>query len=211
MTVAIDYNGRKLLALPPDLGSDGVQWSRTVDMDTFTGDEGTTAQKTRLAAPNFTTSITFLLTSRQQIAEMEAFLEAVAGRAYAFYLPSWNDDLWVLSASLTQIVINYIGYTERLLPGPSYRNIWIVSRQDPFYTWGRYVGDGAAADNGDGTETLSANTDFPYPGDFNGATSTNYRFMFLWLVRLDSDEITFEHYNGELAEVTLPVFHTPEG
>lgn len=196
--------------LPPDLSDGSSSRAVDVELETFESDVGLMRQLSLPSMPNRTRQIEFLLESRDKINDMIAFLNLLAGRYTSFWLPTWNDDLFVLSAVLTSITIRDIGFTEHLNPSRDFQHIMIVDKLNPANVWWRYAAPGSSVDNGDGTETLSAFTDFPYPGDFNGATSANCRFMFVQLVRLDTDEVEIEYLNGEAATVSLSVIHVPE-
>lgn len=91
------------------------------------------------------------------ITEAKAFktwLDTVKGRLTAFWVPSYQMDLTPVAplvAGFTEMTIVYMGYTARLFPSQSRRQIGFV----------RFNGTvdqrevTAAVDNGDGTETLT--------------------------------------------------------
>jgi hypothetical protein len=209
MPITTTYLGYEMLILPPDLGADASSGVKNVDLDSFTIDTGSHSQTSRPAAPNEQWSISFLCETRDAWAELEDFLRTKAGRAYPFWLPHWNDDLIVLATDFFYVVVNDIGYTENLSMHPAYQRFLVIDMQDPTNLWGRAVS--GSVDNGDGTETIDCLLDFPYPLTYNRTSAEGWRFSFVSLVRLDSDDLEIEYLSGEIVQITVPVFHVPEG
>lgn len=204
MPISALYDNIPLLLLPPDLDAGATSITRDVDTDDFEGDAGGTLNITHNTSPNAKEQIAFLCTSRDELNELEAFLSGLDGRARSFFLPTWSDDLDVLSSDGTSMIIRDIGYAENLLPIFAMRTLFVVSQSD--YTSWRIRTINDAESLIDGTEELTG--EFNVSG-FEGATSATHRYMFLRFVRLDSDDLTIEYLDGGRAIVTVPVVNIP--
>lgn len=208
MTITSTFLGRPVLLLPPDLDASSVQRQHTMDSDEFVGDAGERVQRSKPSLPNFSTSVTWLCQTRAQWDDLEQFLRSRAGKCYSFWIPSWNDDVWVRAAGFFDVLIDYAGYTANYFPQEVFRKFLMVDRTNPYNWWPRFIG--SSVDNGDGTETISGAIGFPYPGGWTTAASDTVRYMIPYLVRLDSDDLEIEYLTGEAVQVTASIFHVPD-
>lgn len=203
MAISDTLNGYPLLLLPPDLDAGATQRSTSHDLDEFEGDVGTSHAATH-TLPNTQEQVAYLFRTRDELDELEAFLRTLQGSAGSFWLPTWNDDMIVLSSSSGSMLIEAIDYTVNQFPTHALRYIYAVSQTDSTVWAVRSVTN--AVDNLDGTESLTGSYNV---GGFSTATSAAYRFMFLRFVRLANDEVTIEHLDGEQSLVTLTVLNVP--
>jgi hypothetical protein len=205
MPITADFNGLPLLYLPPDLTRESPAMSVGVDVDEFTGDTGGAVQESVGGLPNVLREHTWSFESRVDYWEFEDFLFDRAGRYAPFWMPSWADDLHVLSGAFGDFTIRWMGYTEKLFPSLAHRRTIIHRNGNPADYSTREIT--AAVDNGDGTETLSG---FTGVGFTNLPTAQGHRHMFLHLCRLDADDITVDYASGENITVKLNVLTIPE-
>lgn len=120
------------------------------------------------------------------------------GMLKAVWMPTWADDLTVLStigSSSTSITIANINYTERLKDLPGRRDIRIRLKDDTVFY--RRISDASVVDAD--SETLII--DAAFGQEITVAEIDHISFMML--TRLDHDKVTIMHVTNELDRSTL--------
>jgi hypothetical protein len=211
MTVVVPYNGYQMLVKPPD-GAPTVPFGVGVDVEEFQGDAGSSIQHMLGGLPNESRTHTFSFATRAEFEEFESFLRTIAmGRWGAFWMPSWADDLMVLSGDMFSLLVKGNSYTNKIAPSLSFRHLIVQRFSNPLDFWGRYLTPAGCVDNGDGTETLQGTIDFPYNLNYaNLPSAAGHRHMFLHLCRLEEDDVTIDYIGREEVEVTLKMITLPE-
>lgn len=155
--------------------------------------------------PRYAKSVTYLLLTRDAIANQTEWLARRSGRLVPFWCPSWQMDLTLvrdIGPGQSGIRVNYLGYTAHYLPSGGRRRIIL------FLKGGRQLRKYimTATDNGDGSETLY----FDMP--FTEAIPMNEVIMisFVYLVRLDADRITRCWETQGIMRVSYPIVEVVE-
>ena len=109
-------------------------------------------------APSAETDFRRKLATRAEVAELLGWLGARAGRCNPFWHPTWDNDFELLSMTTGQITVREAGYAATYDVHDARRNLALRTKV-AFSSFSK--GDwiplrvNSAADNGDGTETLS--------------------------------------------------------
>ena len=203
MAITTTYDGIPLLLLPPDLDAGATARTSSIDMDEFEGDAGSGLGITHNTLPNSKEQIAFLCRTRDELEELETFLRSLEGRARPFWMPTWVDNLDVVSGGFASITIKDIDYGRNIYPAVAMRTIFWVSQSDTA-SWGIRTINDVDQLPGDLEQLFGTPVAGPAP---DNVTSQTYRFMFLRFVRLDSDDVTIEYIDGSRALVTLSIIN----
>lgn len=194
------YQGYEVLEEEPnriDGEEVGVERSLAL-LDNLTG---AVASETYAATPLAERPFTWFLEGRAAIADFRGFLDRRLGRLVPCWVPTWQADLAPTAAfSAAGVTVRDAGYTRTLFPHPARRHVALITPAGGVIPRGVV----AAAENGDGTETLTLASPpgvlFPASG---GLVSL------LALCRLASDDVGLTWASVELAEATLRFAEIP--
>lgn len=174
-------------------------------LDALGVDSGLFDVRAHASAPVGTHRIDVLLESPAQVDAFRTFLAAVRGRWKPVWLPSYQEDFVLVEPIATddlEIVIQHKGYAEYVWPtGAGRRYLAFILPDGQFYV--RYVE--AAVDNGDGTETLTLDSEL---GGAFAIPQSRGMVSYLWYCRLDADNVLIAWFRGQFglyaeAQVTL--------
>ena len=148
-------------------------------------------------------SFAWFMADRAAVAEFRAFVAARKGAAVPFWFPSWRSDLQLrtdAASTDTTLTIDAIGYTKYLFPQRSRRFVAFILSDSKIY---REIVN--ANDPGDGvSETITIDS---APGVALPAAST--LICFLFLCRLESDEVKITWHTSSVAEASLAFREIP--
>lgn len=128
-TTYYDYPVLRAIPEPPLSGA------RTASLpgQTFGPPAGGVERHTLRARAGGTHELTFLATTRAAVLELEAFVHARRGSHGLFWFPTWQYEFGLVASAYVDIlqpVVQYMGYTERLLPQLPWRHLALLfSRQ----------------------------------------------------------------------------------
>ena len=137
-------------------------------------------------------SIKTTLRNREDLSNFLAFLYERSGRLKPCWVPTYGNDLQIATSSLagqSTIVIENIGYSIFINSDSAKRDLMFI-KPDGTVSFARIV---AAADNGDGTETISLDS----PLSINVDSTTYKMICFLKFARLDSDVAEIQWVTNE--------------
>ena len=148
----------------------------------------------------------WLLKTRQEIANFLAFLEMRKGKSVPFWMPSWSQDmesLQVVNPNDISLLINGIGYTQMIKHHASRSDLVFrfVDGSTPVY---KHIT--ASADPSNGTETISIDSAFGKTIPMGGFASIS----FLNLCRLDADSIDIQWHSDSIATVSFRICEVPQ-
>jgi hypothetical protein len=196
-TESLDYRGYPVLLTATQWGED-VDTEYTRKLNTIDYLTGRRAIDDLSGIATVRRGQRWLLQGRAAIAAFRAWLAARAGRLTAFWLPSHQSDLKVLSpigAFDSAITVENRGYATNVAGAVGRRDILIVtSTGDRFY---RRITAATALTNT--TESLAIESALGVPL----LPEEIRQVSFLRLVRLESDAVEIAHQTDDTAEVTL--------
>jgi len=184
------------LRRPDRTGSMRSRWSRVGER--LDGEVGVWAFDERWGVPLGAREAEYALTGRDAIWSMLRWLHRVAGRARAFWAPTWQADLRVVapvSGSPSSITVSPVGYAARYTGAAGRRDVAIWHR--PSRTWTLRRIESVSTTSAGEVLTLSGAAPNGEPGDL--------LVSWLELVRLDSDAVEVAFTSPELARVALGV------
>jgi hypothetical protein len=161
---------------------------------------GVFSNKLKTDRPRYAKTISFILMSREAIAAHNEWLARRAGRLVPFWFPSWQMDIALvrdIEPGQSAMRIEHMGYTQNYLPSRGRRRIILFLRGGGYLT--EYIM--AATDNGDGTESLYFSSPFATKIAMGDVIMTS----FVYLVRLDTDQITRRWETQSIMTVSFPV------
>jgi hypothetical protein len=199
-------DGIPLIVVPPEPLDDAPS-PFGVDVSEFTSEIGARVQMGVGAKPNQQQVLEWRCADRQELKDVDDFLNLCAGRFKGFWLPTFRHDVWTLSSWFGGITIRDMGYTERLFPHTHFRRFYL--RKWALEGHWTFSVD-SAADNGDGTETLAGFIGFPYPLQWADVQSVNGMYSLLQYMRLDTDVVDYVHETTEVTTVRVTALHIPE-
>jgi hypothetical protein len=146
----------------------------------------------------------WFLENHAAITVFRAFLFAAFGQLNSFWIPTWDQDL-VLALDVASIDgairIASMSYSRFFFPNAARRFLAFIPIDGSSNVYRKIT---AAADNGDGTETLTLES---ATGKFFGQKTT--QLSFLTLARLGSDDNSIEWFSNDLAQSELPIREVP--
>jgi hypothetical protein len=200
------YQGMDVLTQAPN-AVDEQEDSVTCDLLTVDASKGAWATLGRMdSGLTITRPYSWLLKTRQEIANFLAFLETRKGKANDFWMPSWSKDMQtVQTVSPTDIslTIDSIGYTQMIKNHASRSDLafFFADNSAPAY---RHIT--ASADPSDGTETISISSALGKTVPITGFAAIS----FLNLCRLDADSIEIEWHSDSIATVSFRITEVPQ-
>lgn len=175
-----------------EIGDDTAYQVDRIENSTYTY-----ADYARRPDPQQATPMKLWLSSRANIASVIAWFDGLKGSLAAFYLPSYQQDLTVVSGlGTSSLVISNIGYTARLFPLTNRKQLAFVTPSGAVTQ--RTVS--ASVNNGNGTETLTLS---------GAAPSTTSLVSWLRRVRLADDTLAISWMHSERATCALRVVEVP--
>jgi len=186
------YRGFDVLELDPDRGTGlGEDFERKVFvLDNVTGRRAADAPDLSSASVK---EFAWLTYTRAEAKVLREFIDARAGRAVPCWVPAWEEDM-TLTADVAPgglaLTVLEMGYAVRVFPvGNGRRHLANRIPGGAFY-FRKVTG---AADNGNGTETVTIEEGVPV------TIPTNALIGFLHFARLDDDVAEIE-WAGQFAE-----------
>ncbi len=209
MAAPILYDGTELLVIEP-MGGEAAQRAVALEAagETVAGVHGAGHTLFGEALPKETLALEWLCDSREELADLRAFLARRAGRLNPFWLSTFQHDVTPLSmggSSLTYQANGYAALFPLIADTPQPTERWVLRRPDGFCL---AVEVEDVTDNGDGTETLffAVSYDSPLTADYPLST---FRVSRLRYARLEADEITTEYLAPALARVRVSAVTCP--
>lgn len=196
-TESLDYRGYPVLLTATDW-TDDVQTEYTRKLNTIDYLTGRRAIDDLSGIATVRRAQRWLLHGRAAIAAFRAWLAARAGRLTAFWLPSHQADLKVISpigAFDSAITVENRGYATNVPGAVGRRDILIVTSAGSRY-YRRITGATALTE---ATESLAIESALGVPL----LPEEIRQVSFLRLVRLESDAVEIAHQTDDTAEVTL--------
>lgn len=198
------FDGKSVIVSPIYMVSDA---SEKVLMPVDVFDNGSAGIATNFIRPVLenTRSVTFELQNRADRWEFRKWLYGIRGKQKAFWLPSWNNDVTILSDSggagtTFTVTIEPIGYPQWYSNGP-------VGLMVVLNSGGRaYARAVSAATDVNGKEVLTLDIAFTAP--FLASEVREAHFMDL--VRFNADKVTLSYSNFEQLSISAPVLEVPE-
>lgn len=143
--------------------------------------------------------------SRADHAALAAFLAPLAGRAGAFWCPTFQLDMQLVDASVIGTwKVQKVGYTARFTLDPSAKFLLGFSGLGAVQVAALVT---AVVDNGDGTESITYDTSAFFLASSSGTPTTEAArvtgISFLTLARLGSDAITETWHHPAAVDVEL--------
>jgi hypothetical protein len=181
----------------PFLRDIGLEDEVAFQVDRIENATYTYADYPRQPEPHQGTPMRLWLATRATTASVVAWFDGLKGSLAAFYLPSYQQDLTVVSGlGTTSLVISNIAYTSRLFPLANRKHLACITPSGAV-THCTVTG---SVNNGNGTETLTLNTASP---------STASLVSWLRKVRLAEDTLSVAWYHNTQATCTLRVVEIP--
>ena len=196
------YRGFDVLEVEPNW-RDGLESTYRRSWLRFDPGTGKVRVDDRTGITALDNSFAWFMADRAAVAEFRAFVAARKGAAVPFWFPSWRSDLQLrtdAASTDTTLTIDAIGYTKYLFPQRSRRFVAFILSDSKIY---REIVN--ANDPGDGvSETITIDS---APGVALPAAST--LICFLFLCRLESDEVKITWHTSSVAEASLAFREIP--
>ena len=198
------YNGYDVLdATTPNRANTGkVAFSRVVGILDSSVGHRTWDDHDNDSIPDFTFS--WMCFTRADILALKSFLDSRHGRVVPVWVPTYSRDL-ILTGDIvihsTSFTISDTGYSKHQFPHTARRNLAFIAAD------GSMVCKKAlsAVNNGNGTETLTVDT------EFNPAiTASSTLVSFLVLSRLTDDMAVIVWHNKQIAECNIHFVELPK-
>lgn len=194
------FAGYELVLMAPNW-SNALSATSEADYDLNDNQTGSWTIGTRSSFQNATRQFSFMLRTRQEIADFKALLLRLRGRAKPVYMPTWAADFTLVAqvaATAGSIKVATNGYTHLLGESSIYNHILVRTRSGGLYP--RTVIQ--TSDNGDGTSTLGMGSplgETVNPGDIKG-------IHLLMLSRLAGDQVAIVWHTDTVATCDLTFY-----
>lgn len=197
------YRGFDVLEINPNRNGTGkVDYNRLAQLaDNKTG-KRTYDDRAGVSIP--THSFSWFASSKAEIAALKVWIAARKGQAVPFWIPTYSRDLILASdiqANDSAIVVQDTSYVRFMFPYISRQHIALIKTDGTFLT--RQVT--TAINNGDGTETLTLNSNIPYQ-----MLAANTLVSYLVLCRLADDDAPIHWHNLSHAEANFSFVEIPK-